>query len=124
MRITQILNEESADVVLTKIAATIDPAATNLRGYTNRSCFGKVAHYLKRRRDPSWYIMLFGLKSANEVTHCCLYDTNGNRVIDTFDGEPVNQKGQIMYVDKQGNEHELLASITVQRFMNQFFDYE
>lgn len=121
MKLHQILKEESAQIVLTKMATTIDPSVSNLNGYTNRSCFGKVAHFLKQNQNPAWYIMLFGLKSANEVTHCCLYDADGNRVVDTFDGEPQNNDGVITYVDSRGNNHELLASLTVQRFLSQFF---
>ena len=124
MKLHQILKEDSAQVVLTKMATTIDPSTSNLNGYTNRSCFGKVAHYLKQKRNPEWYIMLFGLRSANEVTHCCLYTADGVPVVDTFDGEPQRVGGEFMYVDSNGNHHELLASLTVGQFINQFLDVE
>lgn len=121
MKIRELLCEESAQTVLTKMATTINPAVSQLNGYTSRSCFGKVAHYLKTHRDPSWYILLFGIRSANEVTHCCLYDDVGNRIVDTFDGEPKNVGGNIVYVDKDRNEHELLTSLSVGQFEQRYF---
>lgn len=120
MKIRHLLNEENAQTVLLKMATTIDPSAGGENGYTNRSCFGRVAHYLKSHRDPSWYILLFGFQGNGEVTHCCLYDNEGNQIVDTFDGEPRNVGGNIVYVDKQGNEHELLASVSVSQFEQRF----
>lgn len=123
MKIRKLLCEESAQTVLTKMATTIDPSMSQLNGYTNRSCFGKVAHYLRTHRDPSWYILLFGLRSANEVTHCCLYDDSGTRVVDTFDGEPRNIDGNIVYVDRHSHEHELLVSLSVSQFERRFLGH-
>lgn len=120
MKIRQLLTEENATTVLTKMATTIDPSASQLNGYTNNSCFGRVAHYLKTHRDPNWYILLFGFRENGEVTHCCLYDNEGNRIVDTFDGEPKNLGGNIVYVDKHGNEHELLVSLSVTQFEQRF----
>lgn len=120
MKIRQLLTEETAMVVLTKMATTIDPSASKLNGYTNNSCFGRVAHYLKQHRNPDWYILLFGFQENGEVTHCCLYDNDGNRVVDTFDGAPKNIGGNIVYVDKHNNEHELLASMNVAQFEQRF----
>ena len=113
MKIHHLLNEENAQTVLMKMATTIDPSTGGENGYTNRSCFGRVAHYLKNHRNPNWYIMLFGFVNNGEVTHCCLYDNNGTRVVDTFDGAPKHINGNIVYVDKFDNHHELLASMTV-----------
>ena len=112
MKIIELLNEENSMVVLTKMATTIDPSTSKLNGYTNNSCFGRVAHFLKTNHDPNWYILLFGFQQNGEVTHCCLYDDDGNRIVDTFDGEPVNRENGIVYLDKHGNEHELLASLS------------
>ena len=120
MKIRELLCEESAQTVLTKMATTIDPRVSTLNGYTNRSCFGKVAHYLKTHRDPNWYILLFGIRSANEVTHCCLYNDTGKRIVDTFDGAPTNVGGDSVYVDRDGYNHELLTSLTVAQFEQQF----
>ena len=120
MKIIELLNEENSMVVLTKMATTIDPSTSKLNGYTNNSCFGRVAHFLKTNHDPNWYILLFGFQQNGEVTHCCLYDDDGNRIVDTFDGEPVNRENGIVYLDKHGNEHELLASLTVAQFQQRF----
>lgn len=120
MKIIELLNEENSMVVLTKMATTIDPSTSKLNGYTNNSCFGRVAHFLKTNHDPNWYILLFGFRQNGEVTHCCLYDDDGNRIVDTFDGEPVNRENGIVYLDKHGNEHELLASLTVAQFQQRF----
>lgn len=120
MKIHKLLFEDSAQIVLRKMAATIAPSTSQLNGYTNRSCFGKVAHYLKTNHNPDWYILLFGLRSANEVTHCCLYDDAGNQIVDTFDGEPKNDGGNIVYVDRHQNQHELLISLKVGQFIKQF----
>ena len=116
MKICELLCEESAQLVLTKMATTIDPTVSRLNGYSNRSCFGKVAHYLRAHRDPSWYIMLFGFVNNKEVTHCCLYDDAGNRIVDTFDGSPQRIDDTIVYVDKQGHHHEYLTSISIPQF--------
>lgn len=116
-----VLVEDTPYVVLMKMATTIDPSISNLNGYTNRSCFGAVAHYLKTHSyEPSWYILLFGFKDNNEVTHCCLYDEEGNEIVDTFNGHPANTPTGLYYVDEMGNKHALLASLTVRTFVNDF----
>lgn len=120
MKISQILKEDSPQVVLVKMATTINPASSNMNGYTDRSCFGKVAHYLKSHQNPNWYILLFGIRGAREVTHCCLYDEEGTRIVDTFDGAPANVDGDIVYVDKDNKHHELLISIPVGKFIEQY----
>ena len=121
MKVEELLLEDNAQTVLVKMATTIDPNVSSLNGYTNRSCFGRVAHYLKAHTgEPSWYILLFGFKNNGEVTHCCLYSNDGERIVDTFDGEPRHTVDGIVYIDVNGNEHELLASITLQRFQDEF----
>lgn len=120
MKLRQLLNEDAPSVVLTKMATTIDPTVSRLNGYTNNSCFGRVAHYLKQHWNDTWYILLFGLREPNEVTHCCLYDANGKPVVDTFDGTPKNVNGDIMYVDAHGNNHELLDSMSVGTFKQRY----
>lgn len=120
MKIRHLLNEANAQAVLLKMATTIDPSAGGQNGYTNRSCFGKVAHFLKTNRNPNWYILLFGFRENGEVTHCCLYDDAGQRIVDTFDGEPKNVDGNILYIDKHGHEHEMLASLSVAQFEQRF----
>ena len=117
MKLKQILREDSPHVVLVKMATTISPTSSNLNGYTDKSCFGKVAHYLKDHRAPNWFILLFGIRAANEITHCCLYDTDGNRIVDTFDGYPTNTEDGIVYIDKDDKHHELLKSIPVDKFI-------
>ena len=120
MKLNQILKEDNPQIVLTKMATTISPSSSNLNGYTSRSCFGKVAHYLKTHRDSTWYILLFGIAGVNEVTHCCLYDNDGNRVVDTFDGHPIRTDDGIVYVDKDDKHHELLISLPVNKFIQQY----
>ena len=122
MKVKQLLSvhEDHVNVVLTKMATTINPTVSELNQYSNRSCFGRVAHYLKDHNDPSWYIMLFGFRDNGEVTHCCLYDATGKRIVDTFDGTPSNVNGNIVYIDKDNKQHELLQSLTVDDFREMF----
>lgn len=121
MKIQQLL-EAVDDVVLTKMATTINRDVSTHNQYTDRSCFGKVAHYLKKHRNPEWYIMLFGAGVNREVTHCCLYDATGAAIIDTFGhgGSPQNVDGNVVYVDADGRHHPLLLSITVGNFCSQY----
>lgn len=114
MKLPDILLEQQASVVLRRIAATINNDPRN--SYTDRSCFGKVAHFLKNHRANDWYILLFGFTDNDEVTHCCLYSSDGKQVVDTFDGKPIVTQRGIVYVDKDGHEHELLASVSIPNF--------
>ena len=109
-------------MVLTKMATTINRSVSDLNQYTDRSCFGKVAHYLKTHKDPNWFIMLFGAGVTRDVTHCCLYDAKGVAIIDTFGhgGSPQNVDGEVVYVDADGRYHPLLLSITVGNFFSQY----
>ena len=119
------LKEENAETVLKKMAFTIDPnkALPMKNGYTNGSCFGKVAHYLKTNDSGNDYIMIFGIKGADQVTHTCLYSDSGKEVVDTFDGEIVHNGEQIVYNDYNGKQHELLASIKVSDFRKRFLSH-
>jgi hypothetical protein len=102
----KILISLSGDVphrVLAKMIDTINSDAERGSGiFTNKSCYGRVAHYLRNNWEDSWQILMYG---EHYVIHCCLYSHSGKKIVDTFNGTP----GPVYTVD--GDEIPLLAAI-------------
>ena len=123
---------KAAQQVLVKMANTVvaqDPGHETPGTYTDKSCYGKVAHALRQvwarahLDEPNWYILLFssGTDTSN-VAHACLYTQTGVKVVDTFPGKPVNREGQVLYevpgVDI--NSYPLMLCLTVTKFARMF----
>ena len=85
MRVLLSLSGDVPERVLDKVIATINSEApTGTAGiFTNRSCYGKVAHFLRQHWDDNWILYMFG---AHYVEHACLYTQSGQKVVDTFSG--------------------------------------
>ncbi len=124
----QLASRSPYQIVLAKIAATItgDPARFNVefkngKGYSNQSCYGSVAHYLRRHRHAPAHIMLFGSTATDDVTHCLLVDDAGTFIVNTMPGQVLRTDDGVVFDDfKHHTQHELLASISVANF-NQMF---
>lgn len=115
--------------VLAKMAATINhasPGPGSPGTYTDSSCYGKVAHFLRNHAhlDPDWYLLLFRAGTdPHKIAHVCLYDKDGP-VVDTFDGHPVFHNGLLWYQtkDQDYTAYPLTVCLSISSFYKQFVE--
>ena len=114
MKILISVSAEPVSTVLRKMVATINadvPGHATAGTYTNVSCFGRVAHYLRTNWNDSWKILMFGFDG---VEHCCLYTEDGKKLVDTFNGVPKADG----YYNRRGECYPNLASIRLSDLSN------
>ena len=88
--------------------------------FTSNSCYGKVAHYLRSHQPENGFILLFG--DEHNVSHACIYDNHGRKLVDTFSGHPVESKGKVFYDDgvHPPSDYPAVLIIRVPRFFEKY----
>ena len=111
------------DFILRKMADTInasDPGYATKGTFTPNSCYGKVAHYLRKNQPKDGFILLFG--DEHNVSHACIYDNHGRRLVDSFPGHPVESDGKVFYDDGEHpiTDYPAIRIIRVSQFFEKF----
>lgn len=84
--------------------------------YTPSSCYGAVAHYIKRHPAVKATIMIFG--SGQWVSHALLVNDEGEYLVNTVPGRARKLADKIVFHQKDGQIHDLLYSGRVSDFLS------
>ena len=84
--------------------------------YTPSSCYGAVAHYIKQHPSVKATVMIFG--TGQWVSHALLANDDGEYLVNTVPGRARKLAAKIVFLQKDGQIHDLLYSARVADFLN------